>query len=88
MFSQEDYASEIYKYSLIIEEMKIIHAILFLVISIFLVRTTNRFRVLTDYHYKSMFYLTIGFTFLYVAPVLFLIILSYSDARTSNVDKW
>ena len=68
--------------------MKIVHAILFLTISIFLVRMTAKFRVLTDQHYKSIAYLTFGFTFLYVGPVLFLIILSYSAAGTSNVDKW
>lgn len=68
--------------------MKMVHAILFLAISIFLVRMTAKFRVLTDQNYKSIVYLTFGFTFLYIGPVLFLIILSYSTAGTSNVDKW
>jgi hypothetical protein len=51
MFTSEKYASEIFDYSLIIEKMKVVHSLLFILISVFLIKTTARYNLLTEQHY-------------------------------------
>ena len=51
MFTSELYAKEIFDYSLLIEQMKVFHSLLLLLISIFLIKTTARYNLLTQSHY-------------------------------------
>ena len=47
MFSSMEYAVEIFNYSVVIEKMKVAHSVLFLLISVFLIRTTAKYNTLT-----------------------------------------
>jgi len=69
--------------------MKVFHSLLFLVISVFLIKTTARYNLLTQKHYQIMLLLTVAVTFLFLGPFIFIVYLSYRDVGSSqNAMNW
>ena len=83
MFDSVEYAMEIYDYSVVIEKMKIVHSLLFFIISLFLIRTTAKYNTLSHRDYLVMLILTIGVTIGFLMPLLFIVYVSYQDVSTS-----
>lgn len=89
MFNHEKYAQEIFAYSVIIEKMKVMHSILFLVIGVQLIRTSAASFHISESHYRKVLVLSLAVTLLFVIPVLFIIFLSYNDVGSSyNSMNW
>ena len=51
IFSNPTYANEIYRYSVEIEQMKVIHSLTLASIALFVLMLTFRFKVLNEKHY-------------------------------------
>jgi len=83
MFTSVDYAIEIFDFSVIIDKMKIVHAVFFLVISLLLIRNNVRYHTLGHRDYLFMLMITIAVTIAFLMPFLFIVYISYRDVGTS-----
>ena len=82
-FASEEYAQEIYDYSLDIEWMKMVHSSMLLMLSVFLVKTTSANRLLTQSHYRKVLAIAAFVSIIYFVPCLVIGYLSYKDAGDS-----
>ena len=63
---------EVYKYSIEIERMKVVHALSIGSISMATLVMTNRFKMLNDSHYYQLMTVSVLVTILYFIPILFI----------------
>ena len=65
------YGIEIYEYSLLIEKLKIVHALSLASVAFFVVLFTRKFKMLNEKHYAQLMLAAVLITVLYFIPVIY-----------------
>jgi len=79
-----EYCQDLYQYAVDIEEMKILHAISFIAISVFMYALVSKNKVLTKKQYGQLLCLTVFFTLLYFVPVVYISKISMERSGKEN----
>ena len=71
LFRSAQYSYEVYEYSLLIEKLKVFHALTLASLALFVIMFTQKFRILNEKHYAQLMLAAVLITVVYFIPVVY-----------------